>query len=250
MRLDRIAPWRRYWKRPHPFGQPSALVPATLAPMALSPELQSWRTAQREALLARRMAIGTAERARWNADITAHLLAVLQPGPGTVIAGYWPFKGEFDPRFCMRAWRVAGARTALPVVVQKGLPLQFRDWWPGMPTSRGVYDLPVPVDGAVVTPQWALIPPIGFDAMGYRLGYGGGYYDRTLAALVPQPLKIGVAYALSRIESIAPQSHDIAMDFIVTQDGWYEVSASGLARLDPVVAAQRVASHDTPAGAP
>jgi 5-formyltetrahydrofolate cyclo-ligase len=217
--------------------------------MSLSPELQSWRTAQRKALLAQRMAIGAAQRARWNADITAQLLAALQPSPGTVIAGYWPFKGEFDPRLAMRAWRMAGARTALPVVVQKGQPLQFRDWWPGMPTSAGVYDLPVPVDGAVVTPQWALIPPIGFDAMGYRLGYGGGYYDRTLAALVPQPLKIGVAFALSRIDSIAPQPHDIAMDFIVTPEAWYQVSASGLGRLDPVDAMQQLALRSTPTGA-
>lgn len=217
--------------------------------MSLSPELQSWRTAQRKALLAQRMAIGAAQRARWNADITAQLLAVLRPSPGTVIAGYWPFKGEFDPRFAMRAWRMAGARTALPVVVQKGQPLQFRDWWPGMPTSPGVYDLPVPVDGAVVTPQWALIPPIGFDAMGYRLGYGGGYYDRTLAALAPQLLKIGVAFALSRIDSIAPQPHDIAMDFIVTQEAWYQVSANGLGRLDPVDAVQQLALRSTPTGA-
>jgi 5-formyltetrahydrofolate cyclo-ligase len=217
--------------------------------MSLSPELQSWRATQRKSLLAQRMAIGAAQRARWNADITAQLLAVLHPQPGTVIAAYWPFKGEFDPRFAMRAWREAGASTALPVVLQKGQPLQFRDWRPGMPTAPGVYDLPVPVHGAVMTPQWALIPPIGFDAMGYRLGYGGGYYDRTLAALSPQPLKIGVAFALSRIDSIAPQPHDIAMDFIVTQEAWYQVTAKGLIRLEPVVAAQRLAlrSARTPA---
>ncbi|MEP6970587.1 MAG: 5-formyltetrahydrofolate cyclo-ligase [Betaproteobacteria bacterium] len=201
--------------------------------MSLTPELRSWRATQREALLTQRMAIGQAQHARWNAQITTRLLAALRPPHGAVVAAYWPFKGEFDPRFAMRALRQGGARTALPVVLQKAQPLQFRDWWPGMATSPGVYGLPVPQGGDIVTPQLALIPPIGFDAMGYRLGYGGGYYDRTLAALAPQTLKIGVAFESSRIASIQPQPHDIAMDFIVTQDAWYQATAQGLVLLDP-----------------
>lgn len=201
--------------------------------MPLTPDLKSWRKLQREALLAQRMAVGREQHDLWNAQITARLLAALEPTRDTIIAGYWPFKGEFDPRFLMRAWRQAGARTALPVVVQKAAPLQFRDWWPGLPTRRGVYDLPVPEGSAVLIPQVMLIPPIGFDSSGYRLGYGGGYYDRTLAALSPQPLKIGVGFALSRIDTIRPQPHDIAMDFIVTQDAFCQPSGGELVAVEP-----------------
>ncbi len=200
--------------------------------MPLSPELSSWRKAQRATLLAQRMAVARDQHSRWNAQLTSRLLAALDPLPGMVVAGYWPFKGEFDPRFVMRAWREAGARTALPVVLQKAAPLQFRDWWPGMRTSAGVYDLPVPEEGDIVTPQLALIPPIGFDAMGYRLGYGGGYYDRTLASLTPRSLAIGVAFEISRMDTIHPQAHDIAMDFIATPEQLYQVTPTGLLAID------------------
>lgn len=196
--------------------------------MPLSSELTSWRKAQRATLLAQRMALGREQHGRWNAQLTSHLLAALDPLPGMIVAGYWPLKGEFDPRFVMRAWRDAGARTALPVVVQKAAPLQFRDWWPGMRTSAGVYDLPVPEEGDIVVPRLALVPPIGFDAMGYRLGYGGGYYDRTLAALAPRTLAIGVAFGIARIDTIRPQAHDIAMDFIATPEQLFQVTPTGL----------------------
>jgi 5,10-methenyltetrahydrofolate synthetase len=90
----------------------------------------------------------------------------------------------------------------------------------------------VPEGTEVLAPQALLIPPLGFDARGYRLGYGGGYLDRTLAALPEQPLKIGVAFELSRMATIRPQGHDIAMDFIVTELGLYRVTPHGLARVD------------------
>ena len=204
--------------------------------MPLSPELTSWRKAQRATLLAQRMAVAREQHGHWNVQLTSRLLAALDPLPGMVVAGYWPLKGEFDPRFLMRAWREVGARTALPVVVQKAAPLQFRDWWPGMRTSAGVYDLPVPEEGDIVMPSLALVPPIGFDAMGYRLGYGCGYYDRTLAASIPRPLTIGVAFGISRMTTIHPQSHDIAMDFIATPEQLYQVTPTGLQAIDALQA--------------
>lgn len=200
--------------------------------MPLSPELVAWRKAQRARLLAQRMAVGREQHGRWNAQLTSRLLAALELHSGMVVAGYWPLKGEFDPRFLMRAWRLAGVRTALPVVVQKAAPLQFREWWPGMRTSAGVYDLPVPEEGDIVTPQLALVPPVGFDRMGYRLGYGGGYYDRTLAALEPRPPTIGVAFDISRIDTIRPQAHDIAMEFIATPAQLFQVRATGLLAIE------------------
>ena len=165
------------------------------------------------------MAMPLAERRRANASITAWLLQAFPMRTGTVVGLYWPFKGEFDPRFVIRQWRAAGVRAALPVVVQKNAPLEFREWWPGVPTRKGVFELPVPVDTPLLRPDMLLIPPIGFDAQCYRLGYGGGYFDRTLAAMDPTPLKIGVAFELGRIATIHPQPHDIPMDLIVTETG-------------------------------
>ena len=97
--------------------------------------------------------------------------------------------------------------------------------------TKGVFNLPNPDGTAVLQPNVLLIPPIGFDQKGYRLGYGGGYFDRTLASLMPQPLKIGVAFELSRMETIYPQPHDIPMDFIVTEAAIYHVGPEGLVSL-------------------
>ena len=194
--------------------------------MPLSPELTEWRRALRTALLERRMAVAPELHSSWNARITEVLIESLQVDRYGGVVRPWPVKGQFDPRFAMRVWRERGARTALPVVLGKAMPLQFRVWWPGMRTSAGVYGLPVPEEGEIVQPDIMLMPPVGFDAIGYRLGYGGGYYDRTLATLSPQPRKIGVAFELSRIETIRPQPHDIPMDCVVTQLGMWHPQAA------------------------
>jgi 5,10-methenyltetrahydrofolate synthetase len=172
--------------------------------------------------------VDPAQRQVWNEAITELLLALLPDMQSACVSFYWPFEGEFDPRFAIRRWRERGARAALPVVVRKGAPLEFREWWPGAPMKRGVFDLPIPDGTPVVTPDVALIPPVGFDDEGYRLGYGGGYFDRTLAALACPPLKVGVAFELSRIPTIRPQPHDIPMDCIVTEAGVHRAGARGL----------------------
>ncbi len=194
--------------------------------------LQQWRDAQRQALTAARCAVPAALRRAWNDAITQRLQTHFGALRGMVVGGYWPFRGEFDPRFALRHLRQGGARTALPVVVARNAPLQFRHWWPGAPMRRAALGLPVPDGTDRLTPQALLIPPLGFDAHGYRLGYGGGYFDRTLAAWPAQPLKIGVAFELSRMATIRPQRHDIAMDFIVTERGVYRVDPGGLVLLD------------------
>ena len=195
-------------------------------------DIGPWRRARRQELLARRTAVALPARRAWDAVIT-RLLTESFPQLGQMTVGfYWPFKSEFDPRFAIHHWRERGATAALPLVVAKSAPLQFRQWWPGAPMATGVYDLPFPDGTTVVTPQALLIPPIGFDARGYRLGYGGGYFDRTLAAMTPQPLKIGVAYELSRMPTIHPQGHDVPMDFIVTEAGVHFAGAEGLVLID------------------
>jgi 5,10-methenyltetrahydrofolate synthetase len=115
----------------------------------------------------------------------------------------------------------------------------FREWWPGVAMTKRVFDLPVPDGTAVVQPQALLIPLVGFDERGFRLGYGGGYFDRTLAAQAIQPLRIGIGFELSRMPTIHPQPHDVAMDFIVTEAGIYSVGTSGLERIDAAECAHR-----------
>lgn len=196
--------------------------------MAEADDIREWRKAQRSELLARRAAVPREQHQAWTAAMTDMLVAGFPMLRQMKVSFYWPFQGEFDPRFAIRRFREGGAVAALPVVVEKRAPLQFREWWPGVATAPGVFNLPVPQGTSVIVPQALLIPPVGFDVQGYRLGYGGGYFDRTLAAITPQPLKIGVAFELSRMETIHPQSYDIPLDFIVTEAGIHHVDAEGL----------------------
>jgi 5,10-methenyltetrahydrofolate synthetase len=182
-------------------------------------DIKAWKVSQRKALLAKRLAVSDAERSAWNAAITEYLLEGFPQLADMTIGIYWPFQGEFDPRHAVRHLRKRGARTALPEVVQKAAPLQFRHWQPGVSMTRGVYDIPVPHGTELVVPKVLIMPPVGFDAAGYRLGYGGGFYDRTLASATPRPLTIGVAYELSRLPTIHPQDFDLPMDYVVTERG-------------------------------
>jgi 5-formyltetrahydrofolate cyclo-ligase len=181
-------------------------------------ELKAWRRSQRERLIALRQALPAAERRDWGNRIEAELRALLAERPG-ILGVYWPFRAEFDPRPLID-WAVAGGRTvALPVVVDKKGPLEYRAWRPGELLIDGVWNIPVPEKRVVVIPSIVLAPLVGFDAECYRLGYGGGYFDRTLAALRPRPLAIGVGFAIQELETIHPQPFDVAMDLIVTETG-------------------------------
>jgi 5,10-methenyltetrahydrofolate synthetase len=204
-------------------------------------EVPAWRKSERARLIARREALPLEERRTADAHIT-ELLVLGFPLLGSLTIGfYWPFKGEVDPRLAMRRFRARGARGALPEVVKKGAPLQFREWTPGCVTRPGVFGLPIPVDGAVVVPDVVMVPPVGFGTRGYRLGYGGGYFDRTLAALSPRPLAIGLAREVSRIDTIYPQPHDVRMDFIVTENGIHHATATGMRRVAELEEAGRIA---------
>jgi len=180
-------------------------------------EVRLWRKAKRTVLIERRLAMSAGERAAHSEAITEALAQVLPSCRGTLIGFYWPFKGEYDPRPLARSLYGEGMRLALPVVVEKAKPLTFREWWPGVPMVHGVWNIPVPAEGGPVSPDILLAPLVGFDGRRYRLGYGGGHYDRTLAALAAKPQAVGVGFELSRIATIHPQSHDIPMDLIVTE---------------------------------
>lgn len=193
---------------------------------------QEWRKSQRTELMARREAVAAADCRRWSAAISAALeqgFPALRKG---VVGFCWPYRGEYDPRPVMEFFRKHGATLALPEVVNEaqdnGTPLRFRKWWPQAPMKTGAYAIPIPDNTELVTPDVVVMPMVGFDQQGYRLGYGGGYFDRTLAAIKPRPLAIGVAFEILRLDSVHPQPHDIAMDFVVTEAGIYRVTANNL----------------------
>ena len=195
-------------------------------------EIRAWRKAERAAMIERRAAVPESERRRWNERITEHLVAGFEPPAGAVVGFCWPYKGEFDARFAVRHWRERGAIGALPEVVDKKGPLQFSKWWPGAPMRPGVYDIPVPDGTEVLAPDFAIVPMNAFDEHGFRLGYGGGYFDRTLAAAERRMIAIGVSYEMLRLPTIHPQAHDIPMDFVVTEAGIYGAGAERLVKVD------------------
>jgi 5-formyltetrahydrofolate cyclo-ligase len=197
------------------------------------PAIKSWRRQQRADLIAKRTSVPSAQLRQWSAAITDCIEAGFPLLSRMTIGFCWPFKSEFDARFVIRHFRDRGATAALPAVVEKAGPLQFRKWWPGAPMTPGVYDIPVPDGTELVVPDAAIVPMIGFDAQGYRLGYGGGYFDRTLGVADPRPLAIGVAFELGRLQTISPQPHDIAMDFVVTEAGLHALVEGSLTRVEP-----------------
>jgi 5-formyltetrahydrofolate cyclo-ligase len=201
--------------------------PTYFDPLAVDPQqatdVARWRKAERARLLAERAALPVESRQRAAQDIARHLDRFLADRFGTLqgltISGWWPIKAELDLRFWLEGLAAKGARAALPVVVTRAAPLVFRPWTRESRMERGVWNIPVPADGAPVVPDITLAPVVGWDAAGYRLGYGGGYFDRTLAALAPQPLAIGIGLCAARVATIFPQPHDIAMLAIVTETG-------------------------------
>lgn len=182
-------------------------------------DVKRWRKAERERLIADRLAVDAATRKRHGDAIAAGLDLAIGDVSGLTVSTYWPFRGEPDLRSWMALVDRRGGRCALPVVVERGHPLVFRAWAHGDPLERGVWNIPVPANGPEILPDVVIAPVVGFDAENYRLGYGGGFFDRTLAAMERRPRVIGVGYARAAIPTIFPQWHDIPMDMIVTESG-------------------------------
>jgi len=182
-------------------------------------EVKLWRRSERQRLLALRTGVPAAERLRWGEAIAATLWDVLGVRAPLTLGIYWPFRAEFDPRPLLDRLIAAGSAVALPAVIDKKGPLEYRAWRPGEPLVDGVWNIPVPERRDIVIPDAVLAPLVGFDRVCYRLGYGGGYFDRTLAALRPRPFAIGVGFELSRLATIHPQPFDVPMDVIVTEAG-------------------------------
>jgi len=180
-------------------------------------DVARWRKAERARLIEARLAIPADDRAAMAARIAAGLDAAIGSLAGRTVSLYWPFRGEPDLRPWIGAAISRGGRVALPVVVEKAQPLVFRAYAPGDPLEKGVWNIPVPTGGETVLPDIVVAPLVGVDPDKYRLGYGGGFFDRTLASLPRKPLVIGVGYEMQRIPTIYPQEHDVPMGLIVTE---------------------------------
>lgn len=201
--------------------------PAYFDPLGVDPgqarDVARWRRAERTRLASLREGLGQTGRAQVSNSICGHLAPILASRGvvrGTVLAGTWPIRGEPDLRPLLSDLHGAGVTIALPVVETRAAPLLFRRWEPGMRMVRGHWNIPVPPpETDTLVPDLTLAPCLGWDDRCYRLGWGGGYFDRTLAALAPRPATIGIALAVARLTTIYPQPHDIALDMIVTEDG-------------------------------
>lgn len=209
-------------------SSPCAMHEADPAYMGLSPatdadrrrDIFAWRKAERQRLIAERLAIPSAVRREFGEAIAGGLERLIGAMEGLVVSAYWPFRGEPDLRHFMDVVAARGGRCALPVVVAKSAPLAFRIWKSGDALVRGVWNIPVPAeDAGSVTPDVVIAPVIGFDPGCYRLGYGGGFFDRTLASLPVRPRVLGVGYSAAAIETIRPLPHDIPMDAVITENG-------------------------------
>ena len=195
--------------------------------------LKAWRTKLRAEVIARRLAANAHDRTRWNSAIDALIEALLTDVAGKIIAFCWPYQAEYDARSLILRFLGRGAQAALPVVVASRQPMVFRQWTPETKMVAGVYDIPVPADSPEVIPDVALIALAGFDDAGYRLGYGAGFFDRTLAVIEPRPMTVGVGFELARVPTIYPQWHDIPLDYVVTETGIRRREAGGFILIPP-----------------
>ena len=199
---------------PHPFFHQESRV--TEAPAAASDVvLQAAKVAARKLARARRAGLASAEAP---ACLAEAILAHFTPPPGAIIAGYWPMGGEMDPRPLMLALASRGHALALPVTPPRGQPLSFRAWAPDAELRPGPMGTSEPVAGDALRPDILLVPLLAFDRAGRRLGYGGGFYDRTLAAL-PGAKAIGIAYAGQEMPEVPAGLQDFRLPLIATEAG-------------------------------
>jgi 5-formyltetrahydrofolate cyclo-ligase len=179
----------------------------------------------RAALIAHRLALPDRQL---RADLLQQVMRIWLVGrPDTVIGAYWPIKGEFDPLPALHRWKEDGEllseaqprRIGLPVVDRAHKTLTFHAWYPGCPMENDAYDIPKPKDTELIVPTLLFVPCLGYSAGGYRLGYGGGFYDRTLATLQPQPFTVGLGFTQGFLDDFEPEAHDLPLDAILNDNG-------------------------------
>lgn len=188
------------------------------APSDRDAELAAFRREQRERCRALRRAAGQDVRDAVVANVDRVVDALLRERPDVCIAFYWPIQGEIALFPSMQRALDRGATVALPIVVAQDTPLVFREWTLATAMESGMWNIPIPsASSREVDPHALLVPLVGYDDAGYRLGNGGGFYDRTLAVRAPRPLAIGIGFTSLRMPTIRPHEHDMPMDFVVTE---------------------------------
>ena len=239
--LSLPGPWSRYMA-PTCFGRPQRITSyqrplrRRLLPSFPQKDLSlSADTAARDVQDAKRRLRMTARAARATAAaadraagsmaaeaVSERLLAAVDPQPGTVVSAYWPMGDEIDPRPLMEALHRRGLRLALPAIRAAGAPLDFRAWAPGDPVVPAGFGTRQPAATApLLVPDLLLVPLLAFDDAGYRLGYGGGFYDRSLALLraVGDILAVGLAFAAQQVPAVPREATDQPLDLVVTEAG-------------------------------
>jgi len=198
--------------------------------------IRAWRVKTRLRLIDFRNSLTASELQQRATNVARNLreAGVLAGHQG--IGFYWPMAGEIDLRPLITDLVECGIDTALPVITEKDRPLEFWQWRPGdVLDESGPLGIPVPATRQPVEVAALLIPLVGFDDQGHRLGHGGGYYDRTLADRLPRPMAVGIGFEECRLPSIFPQAHDMPMDLMVTDAGAYKTD-DNLAKILPVTA--------------
>ncbi|HET6195139.1 MAG TPA: 5-formyltetrahydrofolate cyclo-ligase [Acetobacteraceae bacterium] len=179
----------------------------------ISPDLIEAKRLVRQRMLAAREA--------WNpacgTALAEHVLREMPPPAGALVSGFWPMGQEIDIRPLLVALHERGHRIVLPETPKRGNPLIFRLWSPGAVMLPERFGTSRP-DGEVVVPDFLLVPLLAFDRRGYRVGYGAGYYDRTLAAL-PGRYRLGVAYTASELDAVPAGPYDERLDAVATERG-------------------------------
>jgi 5-formyltetrahydrofolate cyclo-ligase len=184
-----------------------------------TPDVISLRKALRQQGIAARKALAADAHAALSARIEAHLETLLASHSERTVAFCWPYQAEFDARPLVTRLLARGWQACLPVVGETVDAMQFRAWHPATPMQADKHGILTPQTGAWLHPDLILLPFNALDKQGYRLGYGAGYFDRTLAVLHPRPYVIGVGFALVLAETIWPQPHDIPVDCAITEAG-------------------------------
>ena len=183
------------------------------------------KKALRKTLLEQRLSLPDR---RLKADLLQRVMRIWLVGrPDTIIGAYWPIKGEFDPLPALHRWKEDGEllvqpqprRIGLPVVNKQLKTMTFHAWYPGCPMEEDAYGIPKPKDTELLNPTLLFVPCVGYGPGGYRLGYGGGFYDRMLANLSPKPFTVGLGFGAGFVPDLEPEAHDVPLDAILNDNG-------------------------------
>ena len=173
------------------------------------------KSSLRNRLLEERLQMPPSARKLAEKKISTDLRQILESQKGP-LGFYWPFRGEFDPRHVVKDWLSLNTTNVacLPVIVEKNKPMIFREWIPGQPMIKGTFNIDVPhPKNRILIPNILLVPTLGFNQKNFRLGYGGGYYDRTLAQF--NAFTIGLCFEHGRSSEIVEEQHDIPLDLVI-----------------------------------